>query len=116
MQFVTRGADSLPVAPALLPPIGGLYCKHMIPNQLRPLFWDIDVAAFNPAEYPDYTIFRVLELGDDDAVAWLRQTFSENEIRRVLRSERRLSAKSANYWALVYRIPSDQVAALADSH
>jgi hypothetical protein len=46
----------------------------------------------------------------------LRQTFSENEIRQVLRSERRLSAKSANYWALVYRIPSDQVAALADSH
>ena len=86
----------------------------MIPNQLRPLFWDIDVAAFNPAEYPDYTIFRVLEFGDDGAVAWLRQTFSEDEIRRVLRTEHRLSAKSASYWAPIYRVPVNEVAALVD--
>ena len=85
----------------------------MIPNQLRTLFWDIDIASFNPSDYPDYTIFRVLEFGDDDAIAWLRETFSEEEIRRVLRTERRLSPKSANFWALVYRIPAGQVAALA---
>jgi hypothetical protein len=54
----------------------------------------------------------VLELGDEDAVRWLRATFSEPEILRVLRTERRLSRKSANFWALVYRIPADTVAAL----
>jgi hypothetical protein len=85
----------------------------MIPNQLHTLFWDIDVAAFNPSEYPDYTIFRVLELGDVEAIAWLREMFSEEEIRRVLRTERRLTRKSANYWALMYQIPDEQVAALA---
>ena len=85
----------------------------MIPNQLRTLFWDTNVANFNPSAYPDYTIFRVLELGDDAAVAWLRETFSEEEIRRVLRTERRLSPKSANFWALVYQMPAGQVAALA---
>ena len=88
----------------------------MIPNQLRPLFWDINVGTFDPAAYPDYTIFRVLELGDEAAVAWLRETFSEDEIRRVLRTERRLSPKSANFWALIYGIPADQVAALAHSN
>ena len=45
-------------------------------------------------------------------MAWLRQTFSEAEIRRVLRDERRLSEKSANFWALVYKIPTREVAAL----
>jgi hypothetical protein len=54
----------------------------------------------------------VLEYGDDEAVAWMRQTFSESEVRRVLSTERRLSRKSANYWALVYGIPSHEVAAL----
>jgi len=29
----------------------------------------------------------------------------------VIRAEHRLSAKSANFWALVYRIPAQEVAA-----
>ncbi len=84
----------------------------MVPNYLKPLFWDTDLAEFRPEEYPDYTILRVLEYGDETAVAWLRATFSEAEVRRVLRTERRLSPKSATFWALVYGIPADEVAAL----
>ena len=84
----------------------------MIPSNLQALFWDADLDNFTPEAYPDYTIFRVLELGDEAAVNWLRKTFTEAEIRRVLKSERRLSEKSANFWALVYRVPSREVAAL----
>jgi hypothetical protein len=54
----------------------------------------------------------VLALGDEAAMNWLRKTFTETEIRRVLKSERRLSEKSANFWALVYGVPSREVAAL----
>ena len=85
----------------------------MVPGELGTLFWDVDLNSFDPARYPDYTIGRVLELGDDSAVAWMRGAFAESEIRRVLESERRLSRKSANFWALVYGIPRDRVAALA---
>jgi hypothetical protein len=88
----------------------------MIPSNLQALFWDTDLANFTPEAYPDYTIFRVLELGDEAAVNWLRKTFTEAEIRRVLKSERRLSEKSANFWALVFRVPSREVAALNRSH
>jgi hypothetical protein len=84
----------------------------MIPSNLQALFWDTNLDTFTPEAYPDYTIFRVLELGDDAAIAWLRQTFSEAEIQQVLKTERRLSEKSANFWALVYRVPSREVAAL----
>ena len=87
----------------------------MIPNQLQVLFWDANSDAFNPAAYPDYTIFRVLEYGDEEAVHWMRGMFSEAEIRRVLCTERRLTRKSANFWALVYGIPAGQVAALAEN-
>jgi len=87
----------------------------MIPRYLQTLFWDTDLAIFQPEAYPDYTIFRVLEDGDQSAVAWLRKTFSENEIRRVLCAEHRLSRKSATFWALVYGVPSDKVAALGQS-
>ncbi len=84
----------------------------MIPSNLQTLFWDTNLDTFDPEAYPDYTIFRVLEFGDEPAVAWLGQTFSEAEIRRVLCTERRLSRKSANFWALVYGVPRNEVAAL----
>jgi hypothetical protein len=87
----------------------------MIPSQLQSLFWDINLETFKPEVYPDYTIFRVLEYGDDEAVTWLRHTFSEAEIRRVLCTEHRLSQKSANFWALVYGVPSGAVAALNET-
>ena len=87
----------------------------MIPRQLRVLFWDTNPETCNPTAYPDYTILRVLEYGDEEAVNWMQGIFSEAEIRRVLCTERRLTRKSANFWAMVYGVPSGQVAALADS-
>ena len=87
----------------------------MIPGSLRPLFWDVDVGQFDPHAWPDYTIFRVLEYGDVDAVVWMRGTFPEDEIRRIIRNERRLTPKSANFWALVYGIAGGDVAALTES-
>jgi hypothetical protein len=84
----------------------------LVPGNLKSLFWDTDLETFNPEGYPDYTILRVLEFGDEAAVKWLRQAFSETDIRRVLSTERRLSAKSANFWALFFHVPSSEVAAL----
>ncbi len=85
----------------------------MIPRHLYPLFWDVNPDAFEPRSHPQYTIFRVLEYGDGEAVAWLKQTFTEAEIKEVIRTERRLSRKSANFWALVYGIPAHEVKALS---
>jgi hypothetical protein len=82
-----------------------------IPEYLQVLFWDTG-ANFDPTEYPEYTIFRILELGDQRAVAWLRATFSKQQIVNVIRGERRMSRKSANFWALVYGIAEGEVAAL----
>lgn len=84
----------------------------MIPGHLRTLFWDIDLDAFDPRSWPDYSIFRVLEFGDTDAIQWMRATFSDIEILRVLRSEHRLTPKSANFWALIYGLSPKEVAAL----
>jgi hypothetical protein len=84
----------------------------MIPRHLAPFFWDINTHGFDPLAYPEYTIARVLEWGDVEAVTWLKGTFDRARIVEVLCAERRLSRKSANFWALVYGIPPEQVAAL----
>lgn len=87
----------------------------MIPRHLDPLFWDIDTASIDPAAYPQYTIMRVLEFGDQEAVAWLRGSFSEQAIKEVVCKERRLTRRSATFWALVYDVPKHHVAALRQS-
>jgi hypothetical protein len=86
--------------------------KLMIPHYLHTLFWDTNLDNFDPLAFPTYTIGRILELGNQDAIAWLKDTFSETQIVEVLRTERRLSRRSANFWALVYGLSPDQVAAL----
>lgn len=87
----------------------------MIPQHLRPIFWDVNAAEFDPLLHPHYSIARILEFGDREAVAWLRNSFTREAIDRVVRTERSLTRRSANFWALVFSIPDDQVAALQKS-
>jgi len=84
----------------------------MIPQCLQTLFWDTNLDNFDPLAFPTYTIGRILEYGNQDAIAWLKDTFSDAQIMDVVRTERRLSRRSANFWALVYGLSPDQVAAL----
>ena len=84
----------------------------MIPQHLHLLFWDVNLNNFNPGAHPEYTIGRILELGDEKAVKWMKESFSEADIRRVIASDRSLSRKSATYWASRYRMAPDEVAAL----
>jgi len=85
----------------------------MIPHHLRPFFWEVDAASLDPRQYPEYVIGRILEQGTEEAVVWMKATFREDEIRKVIREDRRLSPKSATYWALIYDISAERVAALS---
>jgi len=85
----------------------------VIPLHVRPFFWEIDTASFDPRSYPRYTIGRILELGNERAYSWLKEIFSEAEIKEVILHERRLTRRSANFWSLVYGLPRDTVAALS---
>lgn len=84
----------------------------MIPQHLQLLFWDTNLENFDPTAYPVYTIARVLEYGDEEAVAWLRRTFSQEQIVDVLRTNRHLTPLSANFWALLFDVPAREVVAL----
>ena len=84
----------------------------VIPLHARPLFWDVNLDTFDPSAHPLYTIERVLERGDEDDVAWLLGVFTKEQIHHVLRTDRRLSPRSANFWALVFDVPTGEVMAL----
>ena len=104
--------------------VGGMSCalcgdravsdtpRVAIPAHARSLFWDTDIATFDPSAFPEYTIARMLEHGTEDDVAWLIRTFGRPAIAGVLRTDPRLSSRSATFWALCFDVPRDQVAAL----
>jgi hypothetical protein len=87
-----------------------------IPAHMRPLFWDVNPDDFDPSVYPQYTIERVLEHGDEADVAWLVQHFTREQIRDVLRTDANLSGRSAQFWALVFELPAGEVSALREQH
>ena len=61
----------------------------MVPQHLRLMFWDANLDELDPTAYPFYAIERVLEYGDEEAVGWMRRTFTEEQILDVLRTDRR---------------------------
>jgi hypothetical protein len=83
-------------------------------NHLSSFFWDVDIDEFDPRLHPRYTIARLLEYGDLEAISWLKEQFSEETIREVIRTERILSPRSATFWGLVYHIPSEEIVTLKD--
>lgn len=73
---------------------GGENERVPIPRHLRLLFWDASLDELDPTAYPAYAIERVLEYGDEDDVAWLGRTFTREQIRGVVRTDRRASRGS----------------------
>jgi hypothetical protein len=84
----------------------------VLPEAVRGLFSDVDLSTFEPTKYPKYTIERVLELGDELAVAWMRGLFPPATITQVLRTSRHLTPRSANFWGLIFDVPRDEIAVL----
>ena len=83
----------------------------MLPKFLKKYFWDVD---FNKLEVDKSRLFvlrRILEYGDEQAVQWMNNNFSRNEITKLL-SFARINPQSANYWALVLGIKKENVLCL----
>ncbi len=71
-----------------------------IAEHIRKYFWDIDPRKASPKSHPDYYIKRILELGDEEAVTWLKLVYGKKRIKAVVKKGK-LSPKSQNYWKLV---------------
>lgn len=83
-----------------------------LPKFLYRYFWDIDPKKLNFRKHPQYVIQRLLELGDEKAVRWVRGNFSEEKIAETVKRRRGFSPRTANFWAAFLKIPKRQVKCL----
>ncbi len=68
---------------------------------VKKYFWDIDFQTLDLHEHKQFILERILELGDDVAVKWMRENFTHGDMIDALERSRRISAKSRNYWNVI---------------
>lgn len=83
---------------------------------LSKYFWDVDFNSLNIKTDPFFIIERVLEYGDERAVKWILDNFSNSQIKQTLSKRRSFSKKSANYWSLILGIPKSKILCLDKSY
>ena len=80
-----------------------------LPPFLKRYFWEVDFETVRLPEYQAYVIERLLEYGNDEAIRWLKKSFSPESIAAVVRRSRVLSRRTANLWALLLCIPREEI-------
>jgi len=85
-----------------------------IPQNLYRYFWDVNPQTL-AKKHKKQIIARLLDYGDTEAIGWCKEQFSEKEITECLKTSRGLSKKSANFWAIIFDIPKNQVLCLQPS-
>ena len=79
-----------------------------MPEFLYQYFWDVNAKELTTEHDGRFVMERILEKGNEQAVAWLNETFSRTDLEAVVRESRRLSPKSRNYWGLLYNLWSTE--------
>ncbi|MCK4527359.1 hypothetical protein KAW18_08300 [candidate division WOR-3 bacterium] len=74
----------------------------MIPEFVSKLFWDVKKESVDTQKHSLFIIRRVLDYGDAASLAWLRKTYSENLIKKVIQSKRGLQHKTLIFWEKYY--------------
>ena len=81
----------------------------VLPSFLKKFFWDVDFGNLRLPYHETYVLERVLEYGNDDAIRWVKTTFSPETIATLVRTSRVISRRTANLWAIVFGIPRDEI-------
>lgn len=86
--------------------------SNKLPKRLQKYFWDVDIDQLNMEKNGDFILKRVLEQGETQDILWLKQKFTLNDFRQVLRKYRDFSRKTALFWALILNLKSSEVKCL----
>jgi len=75
-----------------------------LPLSAYKYFWDTDPHKLDSSKHASYIIERLLEQGDLDSLKWVNDTFPKEDIYHTIKTSRRLSAKTRNFFSLYYHI------------
>lgn len=81
-------------------------------SAFKKLFWDVDFSKIDHVKNKRFVIERVLEYGDLSHFKKLKEIYSLDDIKEVLKSSKTISFKTANFYALILKVPRKEVLCL----
>lgn len=85
----------------------------MLPPFLKKYFWDINFDSLDPDRSKTFVIERLLEYGDEQALEFLRQHYTYDDLAGVLRTSKSLSRRSAFFWSNILHISDKEIICLS---
>ncbi len=85
------------------------------PQFLKPHFWDVDCTRLDCSKHARFIIDRLLECGDETALAWLMRQYPRSRIVQTLKKSRQLTPPSAGFWSLILGVPRKEILCLTKS-
>jgi len=82
---------------------------HKIPTWLYPLFWDVNPQEVDLSRNRVLIVERLLNEGDQKALHWLFETYTEDEIRQAVLHSRSLSLKTARCWQNYFHLKEEEM-------
>ena len=89
--------------------------REHLPLFLKQYFWDVPLTQVHLKRSQRFVLERILEYGDPQAVRWMQACFDARTIRDTIARSTQLSARSANLWAIMYRLTRTQVRCLSSA-
>jgi len=83
-----------------------------LPLFTKKYFWDVDFDALDFKKYRTFILKRILDRGDTKALNWIRQNYTNKEIKELILSTRDISPKTATFWADYLKINHKKVPCL----
>lgn len=86
--------------------------KKLLPDFLRPYFWDVEFEKIELTKNSQLIVKRVLDRGNLHDIRWLIKTYGKNEIKKVVMGTRDLARPTGNFWADILGVDKTQVPCL----
>lgn len=86
--------------------------KTLLPDFLRPYFWDVEFEKMELTKNSQFIVKRVLDRGNLYDIRWLIKTFGKNEIKKVVMGTRDLARPTGNFWADILGVDKTRVPCL----
>lgn len=87
-----------------------VYMKGVPPSFLQPFLWSYTLEKMDIESDKEIIIKNILDYGTTEATTWLRQTYSEAEIRSVISASASgdWGKKSLALWQLIYNVEPER--------
>ncbi len=80
-----------------------------IPDYLHVYFWDIALDELDLDKHCFFIISRILNEGNDQALAWLFDQYDRETIKNAVKASRSLSLKATRCWQNYFGLKEDEL-------